>query len=64
MTDSKRFQAQIHVEQRGLPISMIISPANIHNFTKFIDVIKSISNFVDKSYDANYIKMYLRNHSI
>ena len=56
---------------------MIISPTNIYDSTKFIDVMESISDFVDddmikeivsvyadKGYDAKYIKMYLRNHFI
>ena len=65
------------MEQNGLPISIVISTANIHDSTKFIDVMESISEYLDdsmieeivsvyadKGYDAKYIRMYLRNCSI
>jgi len=65
------------VESNGLPVSIVISPANIHDSTKFIDVMKNISDFLDdesvkqivsvyadKGYDAKYIRMYLRNNGI
>jgi len=65
------------VEQNGLPISIVISPANIHDSTKFIDVIESISDllddesikeiisvYADKGYDAKYIRNYLRSNGI
>ena len=66
---------KIHVaaEQNGLPISIRISPTNAHDRTRFVDVIQNISNFIDdsmmdeivavyadKSYDAAYIRNYLR----
>ena len=54
-----------------------MSPANIHDSTKFIDVMENISDFVDddmineivsvyadKGYDAKYIRNYLRNNGI
>lgn len=67
----------VAVEQNGLPISIVMSPANIHDSTKFIDVMENISDFVDddmineivsvyadKGYDAKYIRNYLRNNGI
>lgn len=54
-----------------------MSPANIHDSTKFIDTMESISEYLDdsmmdeivtvyadKGYDAKYIRMYLRNSGI
>jgi transposase len=65
------------VEQNGLPISIVISPANIHDSTKFVDVVENISDYLDdsmmdeivtvcadKGYDAKYIRNYLRNNDI
>lgn len=65
------------MEQNGLPISILLSPANEHDSTKFIDVMESISEylddnsiqqivscFADKGYDAKYIRNYLRNNGI
>jgi len=67
----------VAVEQNGLPVSIVCSPANIHDSTKFIDVMENISEFIDdymvpqivtvytdKGYDAKYIRMYLRNRNI
>ena len=58
-------------------IGLSWSPANIHDSTKFINVMESISDFVDdgmieeitsvyadKGYDAKYIRNYLRNNGI
>lgn len=65
------------MEQTGLPISIVISPANEHDSTKFIDVMESISEYLDeqmiedivtvyadKGYDAKYIRNYLRCNGI
>ena len=54
-----------------------MSPANIHDSTKFVDVMELISEYLDdsmmdeivsvyadKGYDSKYIRNYLRNHSI
>lgn len=54
-----------------------MSPANEHDSTKFVDVMESISDYLDdsmmneitsvyadKGYDAKYIRNYLRNYSI
>ena len=67
----------VAVESNGLPISIVMSPANEHDSTKFIDVMENISNFLDdvmmdeivtvyadKGYDAKYIRNYLRNNGI
>jgi len=67
----------VAVEQHGLPVSIVCSPANIHDSTKFIDVIENISEFIDdymveqivtvyayKEYDAKYIRNYLRCNGI
>ena len=65
------------MEQYGLPISIVCSSANQHDSTKFIDVIESISNFVDddsikeivavyadKGYDSSIIREYVKNKNI
>jgi len=36
----------VAVEQNGFPISIVMSSANQHDSTKFVDVIESISDFV------------------
>ena len=56
-----------------MPVSIVCSPANIHDSTKFIDVMESISEFVDddsikqivsvyadKGYDSGTIRDYLK----
>jgi len=65
------------VESNGLPISIVMGPANQHDSTKFVDVVESISEclddqmikqivtvYADKGYDARYIRMYLRSKNI
>ena len=50
--DSRELQVtklHVAVEKNGLPISIVISPANIHDSTRFINVIESISDFLDDS---------------
>jgi len=60
-----------------LPISIVMSPANEHDSTKFIDVMESILDFVDddmveeitsvyadKGYDSTSIREYLRQRNI
>ena len=67
----------VAVEQTGLPISIVMSSANEHDSTKFIDVMESISEYLDdsmieeivtvyadKGYDAKYIRNYLRGNGI
>ena len=67
----------VAVESNGLPISVVMSPANIHDSTKFIDVIENISEyldddsieqtafcFADKGYDSDTIREYLKNKNI
>lgn len=67
----------VAVEANGLPISIVCSPANVHDSTKFIDAMETILEFVDdsmmnqivtvyadKGYDATYIRNYLRNKGI
>ena len=61
------------MESNGLPVSIVTSSANIHDSTKFIDVMENISEYLDdsminqivtvyadKGYDAKYIRNYLR----
>jgi len=70
---------KIHVaaEQNGLPVSLIIGPANQHDSTKFVDVMESISNrlnnsdtskiksiYADKGYDSKIIRNYLKSKNI
>ena len=67
----------VAVEQNGLPVSILLSSANQHDSTKFIDVMENISEYLDeqmmkeivavyadKGYDARYIRNYLRNRDI
>ncbi len=44
ITDTK---IHVAVEQNGLPISIVMGSANIHDSTKLVDVIENISDFVD-----------------
>ena len=65
------------VDGNGLPISIVMSPANIHDSTKFIDVMENISEYLDvnsikqitsvyadKGYDSGTIRNYLKNRNI
>ena len=65
------------MESNGLPISIVCSSANIHDSTKFVDVMESISDFLDdsmvkeiisvyadKGYDSGTIRDYLKNKNI
>ena len=65
------------MESNGLPISIIIGPANQHDSTRFIDVMDSISNhldnsttnkiksvYADKGYDGTIIRNYLKSKNI
>ena len=65
------------MESNILPISIVISSANIHDSAKFMDIMKSIldfldynsikqivSCFADKCYDAKYIRNYLISNDI
>ena len=67
----------VAVEQTGLPISIVMSSANEHDSTKFMDVMESISEyldddctkqivscFADKGYDSGTIRDYLKNRNI
>ena len=47
----------VAVESNGLPVSIITSPANIHDSTKFIDVVELISDFVESISDFADNKM-------
>lgn len=65
------------MEQNGLPVSIIIGPANQHDSTRFIDTMKHISDYLDddsieqivsvyadKGYDAKTIRNYLKSRNI
>ena len=65
------------MEQNGLPISTVCSPANQHDSTKFVDIIESISDYLDdesireiaqcyadKGYDTKEIRRYLESRDI
>ncbi len=67
----------VAVDSNELSISIIIGSTNIHDSTKFIDVIENISDFLDnsmmnqivsvyadKGYDAKSIRSYLKNRNI
>ena len=78
VTGKFKLGTKIHaVENNGLPISIVISPANHHDSTKLIDVVENISDFVDdgmieeiasvyadKGYDSGTIRNYLKNRNI
>ena len=62
-------------EKANTPVSIVTSPANEYDSTKFVDVMESIPEFTgdsmveeiltvyaDRGYDAKYIRMYLRNN--
>ena len=67
---------KIHVaaEQNGLPISIVIGPANQHDSKKFAYIIESISDhldtkkiksvYADKGYDSKTIRKYLQDRNI
>ena len=65
------------MESNGLPISIVMSPANEHDSTKLIHVMENISDFIDddmmreitavyadKGYDSGTIRDYLKNRNI
>lgn len=65
------------MDNNGLPVSIIISAANEHDSTRFIDVVKNISEYLDddsieqivsvyadKGYDAEFIREYLKKRNI
>ena len=67
----------VAVESNWLPVSIVTSPANIHDSTRFTDVMKGISDFLDdksirqiisvyadKGYDSASIRNYLKNKNI
>ncbi len=67
----------VAVDGNGLPISIVCSPANQHDSTEFVGVLKSISDFpnddlirqivsacADKGYDAKCIRNYPGCHGI
>ena len=67
----------VAVEQNGLPVSIVIGPANEHDSARFIDVMENISDYLDddsieqivsvyadKGYYAKKIREYLRNRDI
>jgi len=60
-----------------LPISIVISPGNEHDSTKFVDIVENISDFLDdeslkeiisvyadNGYDSTSIRGYLKNKNI
>ena len=67
----------VAVKSNGLPVSIVISPANQHDSTRLVDVVETISDYLDddctkqiksvyadKGYDSNIIREYLRNRNI
>jgi len=67
----------VAVEQNGLPVSIVISPANHHDSTKLVEVVEHISDYLDddytkqivsvyadKGYDSKIIRDYLKNRNI
>ena len=68
---------KVHVatEQNGLPVSIIIGPANNHDSTRLVDVMENIpdhlytrkkikSVYADKGYDGTIIRNYLKSKNI
>jgi IS5 family transposase len=80
MTDSSKFQAQIYVAvdcNSLLLVSIIISRANEHDATKFVDVMENADMcfnnamthhikeaYADKAYDSKSIRQYLSKRRI
>ncbi len=67
----------VAVDGTGLPVSIVMSSANEHDSTKFVDVMESISDFADHSmmeqivsvyadrgYDSKSIRSYARSRNI
>jgi len=67
----------VAVDCNSLPISIVISSANKHDSTKFVDVMESISDYLDdstiqqivavyadKGYDSKSIREYLKSRNI
>ena len=65
------------VEQNGLPVSIVVGPANQHDSTRFVDVVDDISQYLDersirkivqcyadKGYDTEFIRKYLAKRRI
>lgn len=48
----------VAVEQNGLPVSIVISSVNIHDSTKFVDVIESISEYLDDDSIEEIVSVY------
>ena len=48
----------VAVESNWLPVSIIMSPANEHDSTEFIYVIKFISDFLDDKMIQEIISVY------
>ena len=59
----------VAVEQNGLPVSIVVGSANIHDSMKFVSVMENISDhlgdesikqimlvYADRGYDAKYIQ--------
>ena len=67
----------VAVEQNGLPVSVVMGPANQHDSARFVDVMDGISQYLDersirkiarcqadKGYDAEFIRKYLTKRKI
>jgi transposase len=67
----------VAVDCNSLPVSVIISPANEHDSTKFADVMKKVNvclnssmtchikeAYADKAYDSKSIRQYLGKRKI
>ncbi len=48
----------VAVDGTGLPASTVMSPADIHDSTKFADVMESISDFADDSMMEQMVSVY------
>jgi IS5 family transposase len=67
----------VAVDNNGLPVSIVLGPTNNHDATRFVDVMESISDYLDEDmikqivavyadsgYDSKSIREYLKNRSI
>ena len=65
------------MDQNSLPVSIVISPANVHDGTKLVEIVENISDhlnysatrqiksvYADKGYDSYSIRGYLVNRNI
>ncbi len=51
-------ELHVAVDGTGLPVSIVMSPADIHDGTKFADVMEPVSDFADDSMTEQMVSVY------